>query len=333
MPDSISLGPLLLPTQALLLVLATAAALGVLGLLRDGDAAGRTRTEARLFIALALGVLGARLGWVVQHWQAYLESPWSLLAFRDGGYSPWLGVLTGTITVIVLALRIPASHAGHATRFDEAQPRASAGEVPHPAAMQEPKPNAALPSGPESRSSPAFDPYAFVTGPLRDPGRRQLLMPATVGLLVLLSGQALLEARARASVAPLPGLEVLDMAGDLRELPTGWGRPQVINLWASWCAPCRREMPAFARVQSQRPDIDFIYLNIGESVAEIAAFTRTLGAPLAPIWRDPAAAVPERLQVRGYPTTLILDAEGRLLHRRSGELSEASLKALLPPQR
>ena len=40
--------------------------------------------------------------------------------------------------------------------------------------------------------------------------------------------------------------------------------------------------------------------------------------------------LPERLDVRGYPTTLILDAEGRLLHRRTGELSEASLKALLP---
>lgn len=333
MPDSIRLGPLSLPTQALLLVLAMAAALGVLSLLREGDAAGRARTETRLFIALAIGVLGARLGWVAQHWQAYVESPWSLLAFRDGGYAPWMGLLTGALVVFVMAVRIPTSHASLAARSDEALPRARTDEAPHPTAPQELQHDAPLLSGSQARSSLALHPHALIARLLSDAARRQLLIPATVGVLVLLSGQTLLEVRARINAAPLPRIEVIDMAGELRTLPAGRGRPQVINLWASWCAPCRREMPAFARVQSQRPDVDFIYLNIGESVAEIVAFTRTLGAPLAPVWRDPAAAVPERLQVRGYPTTLILDAEGRLLHRRSGELSEASLKALLPDAR
>lgn len=166
-----------------------------------------------------------------------------------------------------------------------------------------------------------------------NPWRRLLLIPAAAGLTVLLAGQILLGLHARASATPLPPMQVLDLEGRPQRLPMGQGRPQVINLWASWCAPCRREMPALARVQAQRPDVDFVYLNIGESPAEIAAFTRTLALPLAPIWRDPPGSVPERLQVRGYPTTLIVDGEGRLLHRRSGELSEASLKALLPPRR
>lgn len=166
-----------------------------------------------------------------------------------------------------------------------------------------------------------------------NPWQRLLLIPAAAGLSVLLAGQILLGLHDRASATPLPQMQVLDLDGRPQRLPTGQGRAQVINLWASWCAPCRREMPAFARVQALRPDVDFVYLNIGESPAEIAAFTRTLALPLAPIWRDPAGSVPERLQVRGYPTTLIVDGEGRLLHRRSGELSEASLKALLPPRR
>ncbi len=285
--DSIAIGPLLLPTQALLLVVAAAAALGVLGLLRDAEPSSRAGAETRLFIALVAGVLAARLGWILQHWEVYAESLWAVLAFRDGGYLPWVGVLGGMGTVAVLLLRLPAP----------------------------------LGEGNDANAE-------CVATQARAVLRRQLSIPAGVAALIVVVGQLLLSVNAR--VEPLPEFEVLDLAGSAVRLPGGRGRPQVINLWASWCAPCRREMPAFARVQAQRPDVDFIYLNIGERVDEIVAFTRVLGVPLAPILRDPQGRVPERLEVRGYPTTLILDVEGRLVHRRSGELSEPSLKALLP---
>ncbi len=289
MSDSIVFGPLLLPTQAVLLVVATAAALGVLGLLRDNGPGSRAGAETRLFIALAVGVLGARLGWIAQHWKVYAESPSALLAFRDGGYAPWIGLLVGMCAVAVFVLRVP----------------------------------------------PSLDLGSHAEAPLESQtltlNRRQLWIPALVAALILVAGQFVLTVNARRE--PMPSIEVLDLAGGRELLPAVQGRPQVINLWASWCAPCRREMPAFARVQAQRPDVDFVYLNIGERVDEIAAFTRTLSVPLSPILRDPPGRVPLQLDVRGYPTTLILDAEGRLLHRRSGELSEASLKALLPPVR
>lgn len=302
MQDSIALGPVLLPTQALLLIVAVAAALGVLGLLRESDQVTRSSIETRLFIALAIGVLGARLGWIARHWQAYADSPWAVLAFRDGGYAPWIGLLSGAIALMAMAARIASPTSG--TRD-------------HREALIGQSNNGVLAPLHHVAASP----------------RLRLLMPAAAGGSILLAGQIALGLDARARQAPLPSFEVVDMAGVQQRLPAASGRPQVINLWASWCAPCRREMPAFARVQSQRPDIDFVYLNIGESTAEIKAFTRTLRTPLAPILRDPPGTVPERLQVRGYPTTLILDSKGRLLHRRSGELSEASLKALLPPDR
>lgn len=306
MNDSIALGPVLLPTQALLLIVAAAAALGVLGLLRENDQISRSSVETHLFIALAIGVLGARLGWIAQHWQAYADSPWSMLAFRDGGYAPWMGLLGGAIALMVMAARIASPrHVPTSEKQDDREASSRRSKI----------------------GASALSRYVAASPRLR------LLMPAAAGGLILLIGQIALALDARARQTPLPSFEVVDMAGVQQRLPTGTGRPQVINLWASWCAPCRREMPAFARVQSQRPDIDFVYLNIGESVTEIKAFTRTLRTPLAPILRDPTGAVPERLQVRGYPTTLILDPKGRLQHRRSGELSEASLKALLPPDR
>jgi thiol-disulfide isomerase/thioredoxin len=397
MPDSIALGPLLLPTQALLLLIATAAALGVLSLLRDAEPPLRARAEARLFIALVLGLLGARIGWVLRHWQAYADSPAALLAFRDGGYGPWIGLVVGLVTVLVMAVRQPGerrAEAAPAANLAQASPEASRWRMrwrlsalrkrEMPRLERNPAPvgriSAAHPparpaeAGPETERASDFDEgkasFEFVErisaahppasadeaagtaephpvppsmreeATLRpasatrlNPWQRLLLIPAAAGLSVLLAGQILLGLHDRASATPLPQMQVLDLDGRPQRLPTGQGRAQVINLWASWCAPCRREMPAFARVQALRPDVDFVYLNIGESPAEIAAFTRTLALPLAPIWRDPAGSVPERLQVRGYPTTLIVDGEGRLLHRRSGELSEASLKALLPPRR
>lgn len=318
MPDSIALGPLLLPTQAVLLVLAAAAALGVLAVLPESEQARRSRSETRLFIALAIGVLGARAGWVVRHWQAYADSPGALLAFRDGGYDPWVGLLTGAAVVALMALRLAAS--GSRREGEAAAEAPLAGGQPD-----------VLPGGPYGDAGAASSPTRVGARAAVELSRRQLLVAAATGLLVLTGGQLLIERSARLRAAPLPHFEVLDLAGATQRLPSAAGRPQVINLWASWCSPCRREMPAFARVQAQRTDVDFVYLNIGESPAEIAAFTRTLAEPLAPILRDHDGAAAERLQVRGYPTTLILDGEGRLLHRRSGELSEASLKALLPP--
>jgi thiol-disulfide isomerase/thioredoxin len=319
MPESIALGPLLLPTQAVLLVLAAAAALGVLALLPESEQARRSRSEARLFIALAIGVLGARAGWVVQHWQAYAESPGAVLAFRDGGYDPWIGLLAGAAVIALMAVR-PAAARSRGTGE-------SPGESPVAVGPLDELPVDPASGAGEVPSQTPHDARAAV-----ELSRRQLLFAAGAGLLVLTGGQLLLEHSARLHAVPLPRFEVLDLSGAPQRLPAAGGRPQVINLWASWCSPCRREMPAFARVQAQRTDVDFVYLNIGESPAEIAAFTRTLSEPLAPILRDPDGAMAERLQVRGYPTTLILDGEGRLLHRRSGELSEASLKALLPPR-
>jgi thiol-disulfide isomerase/thioredoxin len=314
MPDSIALGPLLLPTQAVLLVLAAAAALGVLALLPESEQARRSRSESRVFIALAIGVLGARAGWVARHWQAYSESPGALLAFRDGGYDPWVGLLTGAAAVVLMAARATAAGSRRV------------GEPPVAGAVLE-----VLPEKPPSGAGAEPSQIHQVARAAIERSRRQLLFAAGAGLLVLTGGQLLLEHSARLRAVPLPRFDVLDLTGAPQRLPAAAGRPQVINLWGSWCSPCRREMPAFARVQAQRTDVDFVYLNIGESPAEIAAFTRTLSEPLTPILRDPNGAVAERLQVRGYPTTLILDGEGRLLHRRSGELSEASLKALLPP--
>jgi thiol-disulfide isomerase/thioredoxin len=289
MGDSIALGPLLLPLQAVLLVLATALALGLLSLLPEAPGAPRKRAETRLFWVLASGVIGARLGWVGLHWQAYAATPGAVLAFRDGGYSPVIGLICAATLLVLSAVR----------------------------------------AGVPRRESSDADAVPSSLDHLRM-ARRQLLLPGAAALLLIVLGQAGLALRAAVDAQPLPRLTLRTLDGAAYAFPPSPGRPQVINLWASWCGPCRREMPAFARVQAQRPDVDFVYLNIGERREEIDAFVRSLQQPLAPIVLDVDAQLPAQIALRGYPTTLFIDAAGRLQRVRSGELSEASLQALLP---
>lgn len=290
MNQAIALGPLLLPVQALLLIAAVAAALLMLALLPQRAPGQSRRAEAWLFGALVAGVLGARLGWVALHPGPYLASPGSLLAFRDGGYSSWAGLLAAAFALALLV-------------WWSARQRLRAD---------------ALPLDKRGNSDTL-------------PGPSQLMLPGMAALALLAMGQIGLALHARWTQQPLPQLTVLDMQGQPQSFPPAAGRPSVVNLWASWCGPCRREMPAFARVQARRVDVDFIYLNIGESVEEVQAFLRTLAQPIGPIWMDPQQVVPLQLGVRGYPTTFVFDAEGQLRHTRMGELSEASLEALVGP--
>jgi thiol-disulfide isomerase/thioredoxin len=103
------------------------------------------------------------------------------------------------------------------------------------------------------------------------------------------------------------------------------GKPTVINLWASWCPPCRREMPAFAKAQASNPDVNFVFLNQGEAPPDVAQFLAQHAPALRNVLLDPAGEASRKLSNRGLPATLFLDAQGRLVDLRVGELSTASL--------
>ena len=126
---------------------------------------------------------------------------------------------------------------------------------------------------------------------------------------------------------PVPDLQLRFHDGETRALRDA--RPQVINLWATWCPPCRREMPALIAAAQAHPDVRFVFANQGEDADTIAAFLRDHPIPPESLALDPAASLSAALGVRGYPTTLFVDAEGRIVDRHLGELSRASLSARL----
>lgn len=124
--------------------------------------------------------------------------------------------------------------------------------------------------------------------------------------------------------APLPEIALLRLDGSPLQLRAS-GRPVVLNLWATWCPPCRREMPALGAAQAANPGVAFVFVNQGEQAAAVQRYLDDERLALKDVTLDPARAVARATQVVGYPTTLFYDAQGRLVSRHMGELSRAQL--------
>ncbi len=154
--------------------------------------------------------------------------------------------------------------------------------------------------------------------------RRIVLGSAAAGvLLALLLGQLLANARRDAPPLPATAFARLDTA-PLALLP-GDGRPTVINLWATWCPPCRRELPAFVRAQRDWPGVRFVFADQGEAADTVRAFLPRAGLNTRDVLLDADSSLMQRYQSRALPTTLFFDADGRLLEAHLGPLSDATL--------
>ena len=104
------------------------------------------------------------------------------------------------------------------------------------------------------------------------------------------------------------------------------GKPVVVNLWATWCPPCLREMPVLQRGQQTHTDVHYVFVNQGESAAEVQAYVQRHGFALRNMLLDPKGEVAARFAAAGYPTTLFFDAQGRLVEQRMGEVAWATLQ-------
>jgi thiol-disulfide isomerase/thioredoxin len=158
--------------------------------------------------------------------------------------------------------------------------------------------------------------------------RRPVLTGVVAGVLVWFAAGAVLDLLQRAA-PPLPALQLLTLDEQPVTLEAYQGRPVVLNLWASWCPPCRREMPVLEQAQKAFPDVAFVLVNQGQTAAEASAFLTREGLQLKDVLLDPSSSALQALGARGLPTTLFFDAQGHLVHSHMGELTMASLKHTL----
>lgn len=136
-----------------------------------------------------------------------------------------------------------------------------------------------------------------------------------------------------ASRPGLPAESFQRLGGDFVTLdnlgPTAEGKPRVVNLWATWCPPCRREMPVLQAAQTRETDVEFVFANQGEPPGLVRDYLEQENLELENVLMDPLTELGRITGSRALPTTLFYDADGRLVDHHLGELSEASLKQKL----
>lgn len=158
--------------------------------------------------------------------------------------------------------------------------------------------------------------------------RRPMLCGFLAGVAIWTVAQAGLNVMQR-TAPPLPSLVLSRADGQPVSLDAYRGRPVVMNLWASWCPPCRREMPVLAKAQADYPDVRFLMINQGESAHAVEAFVQSQGLRFDDLLLDPASLAMQAAGARGLPTTLFFDTNGRLVDAHLGELTAARLRDTL----
>ncbi|MCD1642092.1 TlpA family protein disulfide reductase [Aurantimonas coralicida] len=252
---ALTLGPLVFAGDRLAAIVAIVVFLGVAAILTG-------RVDERLgnwsLTVVPIGIIAARLGHVVLHWETFAPEPLRVFSIWEGGFAG----LTGLAVALLYTL------------------------------------------------------YVF-----RDVRLRVWSIGALAGAFVAWNIAWQLVASTKAIAAPSESFAMLD--GPDRSLADFGARPIVLNLWASWCPPCRREMPMMATMAANRADAVFVFANQGESAQTVSRFLAGADLEIDHIVLDQGYALAQHYGVSGYPATLFLDATGTLRSLHFGEISRA----------
>ena len=259
MPNVLQIGPLVLPTSLLFMLVAMTAATFI------GRWLGRrvgVDVEPILFQAVVVGVVVARLAFILQYSTTYQASPLSILDIRDGGWRPLAGFAAAWLYVFARQFNKPML-------------------------------------------------------------RKPLLAAVFAGSMIWVGG--IISLSLQGDEQKLPTLALVSLQGNTVDLAQFAGKPTVVNLWATWCPPCVREMPVLHAAQVRNPEVNFVFINQGESAQRVGPWLAARNLLLRNVLLDTEGQAVKVFKQRGLPTTLFFDANGRLVSTRTGELSKASL--------
>jgi cytochrome c biogenesis protein CcmG, thiol:disulfide interchange protein DsbE len=252
-PDALVLGPLVLEWGRLAFLIGVMVFLTVLGRAKD------QRLERIGTIAVILGVIAARLGFVFEQREAFVAGNLlEVFDVRSGGFS-WTWALVALV------------------------------------------------------------PFAW----LRTPAQFGRLASAGV-IAVLAAASPFLFKPTAGSVSVSNDLGLQTLSGET----STWGdleKPVLVNVWATWCGPCRAEMPLLAEYAKRGAKI--VFLNAGESAEAVQNYLKSEKLEV-PVMLDPNG-IRDQLRVVGLPTTFVVGQDGQILERRMGPLDRGGLEVML----
>ncbi|MBK1620454.1 alkyl hydroperoxide reductase [Lamprobacter modestohalophilus] len=117
-----------------------------------------------------------------------------------------------------------------------------------------------------------------------------------------------------------PAFELVGPDERVYRLANFKGQPLIVNFWATWCPPCRAEMPSMQRAweQLEAEGIGMIAINVGEDAETVQAFLEQVPVSF-PLPLDTDSKVTQRWPMRGLPTTFVVAPDGRLVYKATGE--------------
>ena len=187
-------------------------------------------------------------------------------------------------------------------------------------------------------TAPAHEDIAHVPPQRHRRRRRLLLATAAISLSALAIGATVITVHSSTDASPTalrrgdgklaptfrrPDLRNPEHMIDLADFA---GRPVVLNFWASWCVPCRRELPAFQTLHNQLGDrVAFVGIDHQDSRSDALALLAETGVDFA-IAHDPAGQVARSYGLYGMPTTVFISRHGQRLATRTGEIRPDELE-------
>jgi len=170
---------------------------------------------------------------------------------------------------------------------------------------------------------------------------KQTPLPVVLVLVALgaVAGLQYLQRNARSGYAAAD-FTLPDLSGKSHRLSDFRGKVVFLNLWATWCPPCRMEMPSMEALYQKFRERDFVMLAVAEDeggAAAVGPFVRELGLTF-PVLLDPDATLAPRYGATGYPETFIIDRNGQVVNHTIGpaewdsaEMVKFIEKLLAPP--
>ncbi|WP_409973648.1 TlpA disulfide reductase family protein [Bacillus sp. Bva_UNVM-123] len=127
-----------------------------------------------------------------------------------------------------------------------------------------------------------------------------------------------------------PDFELIDLDGNPIKLSDFKGTPVFLNFWASWCGPCKAEMPHMEKLYAEKKDGDFEILAVNvttseKNISHVEKFVADYGLTF-PIPLDEKGSVAHQYEIIGYPTSFFIDSDGVIRSKALGPLNEEEMK-------